>query len=100
MTNTTNSIKKIKVENMQSPNGNDAPNQFIIYTEEGVYFQSYRSTIAFKPRHGKIQLDENKCDYSRTTGKYLNMFLGEKKADIQRKINNGLYELIDLNNWR
>jgi len=98
MTNTTNSIKKIKVENMQSPNGNDAPNQFLIYTEEGVYFQSYRSVIAFQPKKGEIQLDENKWDYSRTTGKYLNMFLGEKKAEIQRKIDNGLYELVDFNN--
>jgi hypothetical protein len=94
----TNTIKKVKVENMQSPNGNDVPNQFLIYTDECVYFQSYSSVIAFKPKEGKIKLDENKWDYSKTTGKYLNIFLRENKAEIQRKIDNGLYELIDLNN--
>ena len=42
---------KIKVRSMTSNAGNDVPNQFIITTPEGRYFQSYRSTIAFKPYH-------------------------------------------------
>ena len=81
---------KIKVENK-------VPNQFEIYTESGVFFQSYNSVIAFRPRQGKIVLDKTYWDYSVTTGKYRNQFLCETKADTQRKIDSGEYILADLN---
>jgi hypothetical protein len=90
-------MKTIKVQNLTSSNGNDVPNQFEIRTEEGVYFQSYSSIIVFVPNEGKTQLDMNKWDYSKTTGKYRNQFLGETKAETQRKIDKGVYELVDLN---
>ena len=86
-----------KVENMRSPNGREVPNQFEIQTDEGLYFQSYRSMIAFKPLSGPTQLDRDKWDYSVTTGKYRNQFLGEKKAETERKIKSGEYVLADLN---
>lgn len=88
---------KIRVRNMQSTRGNDVPNQFIIHTAEGTYFQSYSSVIAFEPRGGKLQLDENTWDCSVTTGKYRNQFLGEGIAETRKKIENGVYELVDLN---
>jgi len=88
---------KVKVENMQSPNGNDVPNQFIIQAKEGLYFQSYNTVIAFKPLSGKIVLDENRWDYSKTTGKYRNIFLRETKQETERKIKDGVYLLADLN---
>lgn len=90
-------IKKIKVENMQSSKGNDVPNQFIIETETGTFFQSYSSVIAFKPNSGKIVLDGGKWDYSVTTGKYRNIFLGETKKETGRKIKEGIYTLGRLN---
>ncbi|MFA5014291.1 MAG: hypothetical protein WC549_01940 [Actinomycetota bacterium] len=90
-------MKTIKVENMTNNNYRLIPNQFIILNPEGVYFQSYKSIIAFKPVKGKIQLDKFKWDYSVTTGRYRNIFLGEKKKETVKKINNGEYELIDLN---
>jgi hypothetical protein len=87
-----------RIENMQSARGNDIPNQFHIFTDEGVYFQSYSSIIAFKPYgEGKIVLDSRKWDYSVTTGRYRNQFLKETKAETQRKIDDGTYELADLN---
>lgn len=86
-----------RIQNMQSSRGNDIPNQFEIYTDKGVYFQSYYSIIAFKPHSGRIVLDSRKWDFSVTTGKYRNQFLGETKAETQRKIDNGTYELRDLN---
>ena len=86
-----------RIQNMQSARGNDIPNQFRIFTDEGVYFQSYSSIIAFKPHSGRIVLDSRKWDFSVTTGKYRNQFLGETKAETQRKIDNGTYELRDLN---
>ena len=86
-----------KVENMVNSKGNCIPNQFLIYTDKGVYFQSYDSVIAFKPYTGKIQLDKEFWDYSKTTGKYRNLFLREDKATTEAKINNGTYELVNLN---
>jgi hypothetical protein len=92
-------IKKISVENMPSRNGEGrVPNQFRIFTEDGCYFQSYSTVIAFKPiRGGKIQLDKNAWDYSVTTGRFRNEFLRETKKETERKIKSGEYELVDLN---
>lgn len=81
---------------MQSNSGREIPNQFIITTEDGTYFQSYKTIIAVKI-NGKIYLDKNSWDYSKTTGKYRNEFLGEGKKETEKKIKNGIYSLIDLN---
>jgi len=88
---------KIKVKQMTSPRSyRPVANQFIIYTIEGEYFQSYDSIIAFN-NNGKITLDNNTWDYSRTTSKYRNEFLGETIAETRAKIESGEYELEDLN---
>ena len=88
---------EVKVRNMQSNNGNDIPNQFIISTKNGIYFQSYNSIIAFKCKDGKTYLDNYYWDYSKTTGKYRNMFLNETKKDTEQKIKDGTYILTNLN---
>lgn len=88
---------KTSVENMTSSNGNAIPNQFRIFTPEGVFFQSYNSVIAFRSNDGKITLDKYKWDYSTTTGKYRNMFLHETKKETEAKIASGEYALVDLN---
>jgi len=90
--------KNIKVLNMMSSQGNKIPNQFVIVTPEGDYFQSYNSVIAFINNEGRVFLDKNKWDYSTTTGKYRNIFLGENKRLTEKRINNNNYVLIDLNN--
>ena len=87
-----------KVRQMTSDrSGRPVANQFIIYTNKGTYFQSYDSVIAFKSNDGKITLDDHYWDYSRTTGKYRNQFLGESIVDTRAKIKSGEYELITLN---
>ena len=91
-------MQNIKVLNMISNNGNRIPNQFVISTPEGSYFQSYNSVIAFINNEGRVFLDKNKWDYSTTTGKYRNIFLGENKKLTEKRINNNNYVLIDLNN--
>ena len=89
---------KIKVKNMTSNrSGRPVANQFIIYTSEGKYFQSYDSVIAFKDNEGNVTLDDYTWDYSRTTGKYRNEFLGEGIVDTRAKIESGKYKLADLN---
>ena len=62
-------MKRVQVQNMRGSSGREVPNQFIIFTEEGVYFQSYNSVIAFKDNQGNVFLDHATWDYSRTTGK-------------------------------
>jgi hypothetical protein len=74
-----------------------AANQFILFSDEGNYFQSYNSIIVFRPLSGKIQPDKTHWDYSKTTGKYRNLFLGEDKKETEKKINSGEYLLMDLN---
>ena len=89
---------KIKVKQMTSHrSGRPVANQFIIYTSEGRYFQSYDSIIAFKDNAGNVTLDLYDWDYSRTTGKYRNEFLREYIADTRAKIESGEYKLENLN---
>lgn len=82
----------VKVENFRSNAGNPVANQFIIYTREATIFQSYSSTIAIKHKNGKVELGKN-WDYSKTTGKYRNEFLGEGIAETRAKIESGEYIL-------
>ena len=99
----------MKVKNMTSSSGNKVANQFILTDDRDTkFFQSYNSIIAKIPVNSHalpcehlcwepIELDRNKWDYSRTTGKYRNIFLGETKAETQKKIDSGEYILTDLN---
>ena len=92
----------MKVQNIESSNGNKIKNQFIITDEDNghIYFQSYNSIIV-KKYVGQTQqhtfLDQKYWNYSNTTGKYRNIFLGETIKDTRAKIKNGTYILTDLN---
>lgn len=91
----------MKVSNLTSPrSGCEVANQFIIIDNNVTYFQSYRSIIAKREMvDGKFQitLDSFYWNYSVTTSKYRNQFLGESTAETQAKINSGEYKLADLN---
>ena len=98
----------MKVNNMTSPHsGRPVPNQFVIIRNNNndigreEIFQSYNSTIVKevwdKDWNKTVYLDENYWDYSRTTGKYRNQFLGESKYETQKKIDSGEYILTNLN---
>ena len=89
-------IMKTSVENMTSSNGNKIANQFIIRTGKSTIFQSYNSTIV-KRTNKNVYLDSYYWDYSKTTSKYRNMFLGETSKETQQKIDNGIYKLTNLN---
>ena len=88
---------KNKLSNMTSSRGNDVPNQFEVRTNKGVLFQSYNSIIVFKRSDGKIFLDAHYWNYSNTTGKYRNDFLGETRRETEKKIKSGEYKLVNLN---
>lgn len=80
-------MKKIKVSNYW-----DVPNQFVIRTDEGTYFQSYDSIIALIDTSGKVTLGED-WNYSKTTGKYRNKFLNETRKETEQKLKDGIYIL-------
>ncbi len=73
-----------------------ANNQFIIINGGESVFQSYDSIIARKI-FDVVDLDSVYWDYSKTTSKYRNQFLGETTKETQAKINSGEYTLTDLN---
>jgi len=92
----------MRVENFTNSRGNKVKNQFCIQDNDVIYFQSYNSIIAKKDlrhdRKGKyITLDQKYWDYSTTTGRFRNLFLGEKKSETLKKIKSGEYKLANLN---
>ena len=86
----------MNVSNITNNNGNKAPNQFVISDNGSNYFQSYNSIIV-KRSNGKIELDSYYWNYSKTTSKYRNIFLGETTQETRKKIDSGEYLLVDLN---
>ena len=87
----------MKVQNMTSrSSGRKVANQFIIDGDHETTFQSYNAIIATK-REGRVYLDAELWDYSVTTGKYRNQFLGETKRETEAKIKSGEYTLTNLN---
>ena len=89
---------KILTEQIRTLSGNLAANQFVIRGDNKIVFKSYSSIIAVIDHLTyKTTLDINKWDYSRTTSKYRNIFLGESKKETIAKIKNGIYKLRNLN---
>lgn len=93
-------MKAPKVKQMLRPSGSAAPNQFIIECENGVAFQSYDVIVANKYfSNGKVivQLDEKYWNYSVSTSRYRNQFLGMNTKEVKEKINSGEIQLVKLN---
>jgi len=73
-----------------------AKNQIVIYGDDySITFYSYGSIIAVKKPNCKVTLGKY-WDYSQTTGKYRNKFLGEDIKETRRKIDSGIY-IVDEN---
>ena len=83
----------MQVENMRTASGGYAANQFKVWTDEGVTFQSYRSQIATKANDGTVTLYEPYWNfYSATTNRYLLQFLNEDSIkDVREKVKSGEY---------
>lgn len=90
----------MKVQNMTNAKGNKVANQFIIFDSEFTLFKSYNSVIVktcFEDDERVTYLDEYYWDYSRTTAKYRNKFLGCTTEECKKRIASGEYKLINLN---
>jgi uncharacterized protein affecting Mg2+/Co2+ transport len=66
----------------------------IINTDEGSFLFSYNTLIA-GIINGKVYLNEKYWDYSVTTGKHRNKFLGEGIAETRKKIKSGEYQFFE-----
>lgn len=71
-------------------------NQFILSGYGFEALQSYQSIIVLHTK-GETYIGKD-WDYSNTTGKYRNRFLGESKNETLKKIKSGKYKLADLDN--
>ena len=80
------------VQNIIGFQGNAVVNQFVINTENAIYFQSYRSVVCRIDRQTKQVVLSSHWDYSTTTSKYLYKFLRDNgiyvysKKDVLSKI--------------
>ena len=80
-------IKMVKAKNIISDRGNPITNQIIITAVKGWTKEGKR----------KVTLDEYYWNYSRTTSKYRNAFLGEDTLATSKKLMAGVYKLANLN---
>ena len=99
----------LNVRNMKSSKGNLVANQFVIEINGCVYFQSYQSIIAKveDTEQGKELTLGSNCDYSRTTTKYLQLFLraycwkfaGLSHKEMQKLIDNKTINYVAAEVW-
>lgn len=90
-------IELIKVKSITNKHGDPVADQFIIWTPEGRYLQSFGSYIAFVPISTFIDkvLIKTSC-WSNQIYKdiyAIDQFLGEGKIETQKKIDEGDYLL-------
>lgn len=95
----------VSVENMVSSRGNIVPNQFVIKANGYIYFQSYSTVICcINEYNDELTIDSGAYNYSKTTSKYLNMFLHDYfygvdvKGYMKKHKTNDMYMLIDRRN--
>ena len=79
-------MKAPTVLNMKSSRGNKVPNQFIIWTDEEQFFQSYQTIIGRRDNEGNVTLDKNRWNYSVTTSRYRNQWLGMNTKQVKDAI--------------
>lgn len=96
----------LSVEPMTSRGGNPLANQQIMSSNLGQMFVSYGTNICYKSTHRykdgdvsrpKYIFDEYYWNYSRTTSKYRNEFLGFGVDECRKGIKEGWIKLTDLN---
>ena len=90
------------INNMKSNRGRTIPNQYVIKLDNCDVFQSYETVIAIRDYdyvNGKYEVYLNKqyYNYSRTTSRYRNKYLGLTTKEIEQKIKAKEFVLITHN---
>ena len=98
----------MKVENMKNNNNNIVKNQFIITDDNRRYFQSYNSIIVMIENTPWLSganltddfivyIDPDYYDYSKTTTRYRNIFLGIDNDTFNKNLKDNKYTFKSLN---
>ena len=75
------------INNMISDKGNTIPNQYVIRLDNCDVFQSYETVIAIRDYDlNEVYLNKEYYDYSNTTSKYRNKYLGLTTKETEQKI--------------
>ena len=79
------------INNMKSNKGRTVPNQYVIKLNNCDMFQSYETVIAIRDYDSfnnkyEVYLNKEYYDYSKTTSKYRNKYLGLTTKEIEQKI--------------
>lgn len=94
-------LRNPKREAMLTSSGKPAKDQYVLTYEDGsMAFESYGKVIAHRPvnyPNQPIRLDKYYWDYSLTTSRYRNRFLGEPTSETRKRIKNGQYALVSFN---
>jgi hypothetical protein len=92
----------MKVENLLNDRLNRAANQFVITTENGIFFQSYESMIC-KFHNGRLYVTP-KWNFSNTTRRHFYIFLRDycgmgvmRKQEVSDAIESGLFIVVEEN---
>ena len=94
------------INNMKSNKGRTIPNQYVIRLDNCDVFQSYETVIAIRDynyiKYGgdantKIYLNKDYYDYSKTTSRYRNKYLGLTTKETEQKIKAKEFVLINHN---
>ena len=99
----------MKIYNMESNSGKPIAHQYILQIGINNHckyvFQSYKTVIAYTHKN-KIVIDNHAEEYSRTTSKYLYMFLREycgininNKKELQKAVENKQIERQNLKEY-
>ena len=95
-------MEYIKVQNVYNENGKAVANQYLIFWSDGSdtfeLYQSYQSSIILW-KNGLIQEVYPEWCYSKTTGKYRNMFTGLTLKKLNEYIKENMSYNCDSECW-
>jgi len=90
-------FKDIPLRELEITNLDNVGKELSIRTDDGRYFVSYNTVIAYIDNTAKIYLDKDYWQYSSTTSKWRNKFLNMTTQETKNEIKLGHIELINLN---
>jgi hypothetical protein len=91
-------VAQVHAQPLRTRGGHPAPDQLEITLEDGSrLFTSYTRKVALVTAEGQTWLDSCYWNYSRTTSRYRNEFLGLSTPEIMRGLESGALKLTNLN---
>jgi hypothetical protein len=88
----------MRVSQLINSGGRPVPNHFVIEYNGFKWLQSYNALVArIDVESEEVELDQNYWEYSKTTARHRNAFLGMDNSEVKRHVDDGTFRLVDLN---